>query len=340
MTSVLFVNPNEEDYAADGVFHGLRLLLGGRAVDYPKAEYLYDTVSEDTLGRIRGHGFTLYGLLPDIHVDRDHCLTRALAGEFDAVIFGDIWRTFGIFSEWGPQLADAGIKVAILDGSDRVEPYPFSGISWRRRAWWFLPRAHTRGTYFKREITPWTRWFASYLILPPPLNAHRLRTLHPLSFSIPAEKIVSSFYPKTQDFATHVVDEEVAERIGHPTTYAFTDENAYVEDLRRSRFGITTKREGWDALRHYEIAAAGTVPCFRDLARKPRTCAPHGLVAGVNCIAYTDADDLLRQTSTIEDAAYERLRDGALAWATASTTTLRAREILATIGIDLIESGT
>lgn len=339
MTSILFINPNVEDYAADGVFHGLRTLLGERAVDFPKAEYLYDTVSEAARSRIRGHGFTLYGLLPDIPIDRDHCLERALGGEFDAVVFGDIWRTFGIFTEWGPQLADAGIRIAILDGSDRVEPYPFAGEWWRRRAWWFLPRAHTRGMYFKREVTPWTRWFASYLTLPPPFNAGRLRTLHPLSFSIPAEKIVDAPGAKTQDFATHVVDEEVAARIGHPTAYAFADESAYVEDLRRSRFGITTKREGWDALRHYEIAAAGTVPCFRDLARKPPTCAPHGLVAGVNCIAYDDADDLLRQTGAVDDATYERLRDGALAWAAASSTTQRAREILRTIGLDLPESG-
>ena len=333
MTRILFITPNVEDYAADGVFHGLRTLLGDSAVDFPKAEYLYDTVSESARSRIRGHGFTLYGLLPDIPVDRDHCLARALGGEFDAVIFGDIWRTFGIFSEWGPQLTDAGIRIAILDGSDRIEPYPFAGEWWRRRAWWFLPRAHTRGTYFKREVTPWTRWFASYLALPPPLNAVRMRELHPLSFSIPAQKIVDVPVAKTQEFGTHVVDEEVAGRIGHPTAYAFADEDAYVEDLRRSRFGVTMKREGWDALRHYEIAAAGCVPCFRDLASKPRTCAPHGLIAGVNCIAYGDADDLLRQVAAIDDATYAQLQSGALAWAHSSATTRRASEVLAAIGI-------
>jgi hypothetical protein len=337
MTRILFVNPNVEDYAADGMFHGLRTLLGDDAIDFPKAEYLYDTVSDAARGRIRGHGFTLYGLLPDIPVDRDHCLGRALAGEFDVVVFGDIWRTFGLFTEWGPQLADAGVRIAILDGSDRIEPYPFAGEWWRRRAWWFVPRAHTRGTYFKREVTPWTRWFASYLALPPPLNAMRMRAIRPLSFSIPGEKIVALPPVKTQEFATHVVDEEVAARIWHPTSYAFADEEEYRLDLQRSRFGITVKREGWDALRHYEIAAAGCVPCFRDLARKPATCAPHGLVAGVNCIAYADADDLLRQTAAIDDETYERLQRGALAWAEASSTVNRAREFLAALGLDVAE---
>jgi len=40
------------------------------------------------------------------------------------------------------------------------------------------------------------------------------------------------------------------------------------------------KRGGWDCLRHYEIAAAGAVPCVRQLEGKPSSCAPHGLQAG------------------------------------------------------------
>ena len=335
MPRVLMITPNFEDYAADGIFHGLRTLLGEDAVDFPKAEYLYDTMSPAARARIRGNGFTLYGLLDDIPIDRDHMLSRALAGEFDLVIFGDIWRTFGLFTEWGPQLADAHVPMAVFDGADRTEPYPFSGIWWRRKGWWFLPRAHTRAAYYKREVTRWTRWFATYLAVPPPLNAFRLRNLRPLAFSIPAEHIVSDTPEKTQRFATHVVDSEVAERLSSPETYAFSTEAEYVADLRRSRFGITTKRHGWDALRHYEIAAAGAVPCFRDLNRKPPGCAPHGLEAGINCLDYANADDLLRQVDALDDAAYTALRDGAIAWAHANSTVTRAREILADFGLDV-----
>jgi hypothetical protein len=328
------VNPNFEDYAADGVFHGLRTLLGADAVDFPKAEYLYDTITPEMRSRIRGNGFTLYGLLPDLPIDRDHILFRALAGEFDLVIFGDIWRTFGMFTEWGPQLADAGVPMAIFDGSDRPEPYPYAGVWWRRKGWWFLPRAHTRAPYYKREVTRWTRWFGTYLAVPPPLNAFRMRHLRPLAFSIPENLIVSGVARKTREFSTHTVDAEVAARLQSPETYAFDVEADYVADLRSARYGVTTKRQGWDALRHYEIAAAGAVPCFRSLQSKPAGCAPHGLDPGRNCIAYRTADDLFRQVAAIGDAAYDRLREGAIRWARANTTIVRAEEILSDFGLD------
>jgi hypothetical protein len=322
---ILLVNPNHEDYLSDGILHGLRTLLGTDAVDYPKAEYLYDTAGPGVLERVRGGGFTLYGTLPDLPIERDHMLPRALDGEFALVIFGDIWRTFGIWTEWGPQLRAAGVPMAVLDGSDRVEPYPYAGVWWRRRSWWLLPRAHNRAPYFKREITPLTRWFASYLMLPPVLG--RRLGLRPISFCIPAEKIVAAPPAKDKDFPLHIVDGELAPRVGGQTTYAFASESEYRADLQRSRFGVTTKREGWDALRHYEIAANGAVPCFRDLDRKPATCAPFGLDE-TNCIAYRDADDLLARVRALDDGEYETLQAGALAWARASTTVVRARQLL------------
>jgi hypothetical protein len=330
MPRLLYITPNMEDYASDGLLHGLRTLLGADVLDFPKAEHLYDTMTPAARARIRGGGFTLYGLLEDLPLERDHVLQRALAGEFDWVVFSDIWRTWGLFSEWGPPLHDRGVRIAVLDGSDRVEPYPFAGDWWRRRAWWFVPRAHTRAAlHLKREVTPWTRWFASYLTLPPPLNRWRMPHIGPLAFSIPDEKIVAAPPSKDQDFPRHIVDAEVAARLGGQTGHAFAGEDEYVADLRRSRFGITTKREGWDALRHYEIAAAGTVPCFRGLRDKPAGCAPHGLQAGVNCLDYADAGDLLAQIGRLDDGRYAQLQAGALAWARANSTVARAREFLA-----------
>jgi hypothetical protein len=332
MPRILLVNPNVEDYLADGLLHGLRTLLGADAVDFPKAEYMYDTATPEILARVRGGAFTLYGLLEDVPLARDHMLGRALDHEFDLVVFGDIWRSFGLWTEWAPQLQRAGVALAVIDGSDRVEPYPYAGVWWRVRGWWFLPRAHNRATYFKREITPWTRWFASYLALPPPLG--RRLGLRPISFSIPAEKVLDAPPPKRKDFPRHVVDEAMAERIGSQIDHAFDDEDAYYADLRASRFGITTKRSGWDALRHYEIAACGAVPCFRDLDRKPTGCAPFGL-SDENSITYHSANDLLERVARLGDAEYTRLQEGALAWARRNTTVVRAGELLEACGFNL-----
>ncbi len=95
---------------------------------------------------------------------------------------------------------------------------------------------------------------------------------------------------------------------------------------------MTTKKAGWDALRHYEIAAAGAVPCFRDLDDKPATCAPFGLDRS-NCLVYRDGGDLLAQVSALDDGAYARLQSAAIEWARASTTTARARQFLAACGL-------
>ena len=91
--------------------------------------------------------------------------------------------------------------------------------------------------------------------------------------------------------------------------------------------------EGWEAMRHYEIAAAAAVPCFRGLADKPPLCAPHGLRDGVNCVAYTDAGALLARLDSMPDEEYARLQSGALDWARANTTRARAEQFLSGLNV-------
>jgi hypothetical protein len=329
---ILFVNPNFEDMLSDGLFHGLRTLLGDDVLEFPKAEPMYSTHPAERRSRLYGRGFTLYGMLEDIPLDRNRCLDRAREGEFDLVVFSDIWRTFGPYTEWIPQLGRQ--RVAVIDGSDRVEPYPYAGVWWRRRLWWLLPRAHNRTEFFKREITPLTYWFRSYLLLPGSVGRRLglLRRMRPIAFSIPEEKIVAELPPKEKLLGAHVVDEEVARKVGARSSYVFEAEEDYYADLRASRFGVTTRRAGWDCLRHYELAASGCVPCFRDLDRKPASCAPHGLNDS-NCITYRGADELMATLDAIGDEEYERLQHGALAWARANTTRERALAFLGALDL-------
>jgi hypothetical protein len=141
---------------------------------------------------------------------------------------------------------------------------------------------------------------------------------------------VSAPPQKAKDFPVHIVDEEVAARVaGSRTSYAFGSEAEYYADLQASRFGVTTKRAGWDCLRHYEIAANGAVPCFKALHAKPETCAPHGL-SSTNTIIYADAEDLFRQIAALTNAEYAKLQANALAWARASSSVARADEVIAT----------
>jgi hypothetical protein len=333
---VLFLSPPGEDYLADSLFHGLRTLLGSEAVDHPKHEIVYSSYPREKRERLYGRGFTLYGLLEDVPVERARALERAVEGGFDLVVFSDIWRGFGLFTSLAHRLPER-TRVAVVDGTDRAEIYPYAGEWWRVPSWWFLPRAHIRYPYFKREVTPDTAFFRWYLVVPRVL-APLLpvpKNVRPIAFSIPEELIVAEPPAKRKEFAAHVVDPEVARRLSEVTTsYAFETQEEYYADLRESRYGVTTKRAGWDAMRHYEIAANGCVPCFRALDAKPPLCPPYGLEES-NCVAYHDFDDLERRLAAIDEERYARLQQGALRWARENSTRARAAHFLEQCGFPL-----
>src|ERR1700678_602301 len=119
MTRILFLTAPHEDYLADSLLHGLRTLLGADVVDFPKADYLYDSYPPERRSELYGHGFSLYGLLPDMPVDRHRPLDRARAGGFDLIVYADIWGSFGHFVELAPEVN--GTPMAVLDGADRQE---------------------------------------------------------------------------------------------------------------------------------------------------------------------------------------------------------------------------
>ena len=58
----------------------------------------------------------------------------------------------------------------------------------------------------------------------------------------------------------------------------------------------------------------------------------HGLVDGVNCLAYDSAEELERRIDALTPAEEQRLREGTLAWARDHTTRAEARRFLAACG--------
>lgn len=91
--------------------------------------------------------------------------------------------------------------------------------------------------------------------------------VYPISFSIPEEKIVKEVPDKTKQFADIIP--------GNVSTYRFNDEESYYEDYRKSMFGYTWKKGGWDCLRHYEILANGCIPWFNGLEQCPPNTMVH-----------------------------------------------------------------
>lgn len=315
---ILFLTESREDYLADSILHGL-ISLGHDVTDYPQKHILYrrsSTCRATSEFSVRGNGFTLYGTLDERPVDRSLITQKLENNFFDIVIIGQVWRQWGQLLDLASLLQ--AVPVVLLDGDDDTRLFCHSGTRIRRYGWQPFPIRSGRCLYFKRE------WQG---------NARRARMykLYPTSFSIPSEKIRSvDFASKSQRLASHCVDSEVAVACGLHTSYAFSSEEAYYDDLASSRFAVTTKRGGWDCLRHYEIAAAGALPCVRDLDIKPPTCAPHGLEAGINCLNYKDWPDLQNQMDYLDanPVQYQSLLHASGEWIRQFTTIAAAQRLI------------
>ena len=319
---ILFLTDDREDYLADGLLHGLRQLPGLELVDYPRKECMYEGGRQSRVAPefgVRGGGFSLYGLLkePEGAIDRSFIWHRLAAGWCNAVLISNVWRQWGSILQWRELLATQ--PLLLLDGDDDQRLYPRSGTRVRQFGIGTglsnllqQPTTHI----FKRELTNRSRKWGLRL------------NIHPLAFSIPESLISSKLPNKSHLFPSHIVDRDLSDRLGASANYVFADEQSYRSDLACSRFGITTRRAGWDCLRHYEIAAAGAVICFRDLAKKPVGCAPHGLIDGLNCISYESSDELLKRIDTLSVQEEAGLQNAALAWAKSASTKNRALQLL------------
>ncbi len=307
MPRVLFLTHPREDYLQDQVLYGLRQLLGADCVDWPRKDVLYRDCPRPKES-LYGRGFTLWKQLPEIAVERPASVESLGLDHFDAVIFGSLVRQKGLLRALRPQLRSRRVPpVALLDGRDK------------ERLYW---PALGRGQYFKRERTALSRWLT-----------------HPISFSIPEHRVAKRVPPKEALFATHVQCEAA---YGHPwvrehcrSSYAFEDEKAYRGDLESAHFGITMRKGGFECQRHYEIAAAGAIPCFYHLESKSAHGAPFGLRDGENAIAFRDARELEMKTQAVlERGAQESMAERALDWARDHSCEAVAGRLLETLQIE------
>jgi hypothetical protein len=86
--------------------------------------------------------------------------------------------------------------------------------------------------------------------------------LFPISFSIPKEKICENYNVKTKILSSLIP--------GDLSTYIYNTEEEYYNEYKTSYFAITTKKAGWDCMRHYEILANGCIPYFLDIENCPK----------------------------------------------------------------------
>ena len=86
-------------------------------------------------------------------------------------------------------------------------------------------------------------------------------SVFPITFSIPDEKIIQSIPKKTKLLSSLIP--------GDLKTYIYHTEKEYYAEYQKSCFAMTTKKAGWDCMRHYEIIANGCLPYFPDIDMCP-----------------------------------------------------------------------
>lgn len=224
------------DFMSDMIFHGLRSLFGSDVVDSNDAWYMYDDFRKYWADRVPGRGmeygrgFTLYGRLPRVPIDRNDLPLKIGQKYFDKIVYGSMTRCFEFWNivsqSYKPQ------DIIFIDGEDNNHINTFLA---------------KQGRLFKREL--------EYL------SPEYQNIVNPLNFCIPKELIVKEIPKKEKDYATIIP--------GDKSTYIYTEEQPYFEDYQKSYFGVTTKKGGWDCLRHYEILMNGCIPFFPTLVECP-----------------------------------------------------------------------
>lgn len=319
---ILFISSSIPSYVADGLFHGLNALEGIEVVDSSRMNYMYTGAGLNDLDKTGSKGNTLYGLITEnAYTSSKRTMWMDDIELYDFIVFSDILADADLFNYIYKTIhVSRRDRICIVDGYDmeamfpyfanfnnlRIRPwvylYPISKVKYFKRE--FINTAHLGGISYSRFKTIST---LISRIKKCPVN------LFPISMSIPEEHI--EYIPvseKRNEFIDYHVDPDLNEVFSDSKASelgvwkpAFSNQNEYYNEIRNSKFGITTRRAGWDCLRHYEYAAKGAILCFKDLDLKHSRSAPHEL-SSHNCIPYSSKTDLMRK---IADKSLAELQD-------------------------------
>jgi hypothetical protein len=119
--------------------------------------------------------------------------------------------------------------------------------------------------------------------------------IHPITFSFPEEKVIREIPVKTKLVSSLIP--------GNLSTYIYKNETDYYNEYRTSFFAITTKKAGWDCMRHYEIIANGCIPYFPNIEDCPQNTMallPMGLIKEGNLLYDTYKNTTLTSLSSTD----------------------------------------
>jgi hypothetical protein len=251
--NILFLSPGNSDYQCDILFHGLNELPGVTVYTNSDMWYMFAGNEPAKINELYGKGFSLYNRLKnDKRIEDASIITEKIKSKFyDCIIYGSIFRC----SEYLDKILYIypKQKIIFIDGEDT----DFS-LQFNFQQWWQLKHLDTyygnylkavrlskKGIYFKRELR----------------NCDR-KYFYPLSFAIPEENIITAPFPNKMRNQASIIP-------GKLSTYIYDNEKDYYEGYATSIYAVTTKKAGWDCLRHYEILANRCIPYFPGILNCP-----------------------------------------------------------------------
>lgn len=245
----VFHSANGEDYLADLFLQHLftKKSIKNIAANYIPA-YIWDDYQEiDTL---YGSGFTAFGnafssIRRESHIsllskeEIIESIGRNIGKVDIDIIYTSVWReSFGLrqlYHQFRDRL-NRDIRIIVLDGEDHEDIFDKSleGIE-----------------YYKRELHERDKEFCL-----------------PISFKFPATKLPyltlgSSYIPPKKNILAPCDPR-------WRKTYNFRSEKSYYKQYSSALFAVTTKKGGWDCMRHYEILANHCIPFFPDISQMPK----------------------------------------------------------------------
>jgi hypothetical protein len=232
------------DYQSDMMFHGLVKSLGKNTHTHFDL-WWHDKDTKDKnpelFSDIWGSGFTMYGLLDEEEYTRHFSND---VDEYDAVVI-PIHHTMNKQDQSLKSLLSFFIKrgyeknqLIVIDGWD--QEYINKDIA-------------KSCTYYKREM-----------------KDHHEEYALPISFAMPKEKIRKLDDSKRNVAFAPLIPVNQSVDPSYMSTYIYDTEESYYDMYQTAHFSYTSKKGGWDTLRHYEIIANGSIPFFVDMEECPK----------------------------------------------------------------------
>jgi hypothetical protein len=249
--NILFI-ASGNDYQCDMLFHGLHELSGVTVYTHSDMWYMFEGNDPAKVSGLYGKGFSLYNRInASKRIEPSSTIREKIKSKFyDCIIYGHIHRCSEYLNDvldvYSPQ------EIVFVDGEDydfhltrrlksMVKKYQPPFFQQYRDA----ITLSKKGIYFKRELR----------------NCDS-KYFYPISFAIPEKNIIAEPLPdKTRDQASIIP--------GNLSTYIYNTEAEYYRGYAISKYAITTKRAGWDCLRHYEILANNCIPYFPHIEKCP-----------------------------------------------------------------------